>query len=133
MTNNYSSYFKKRTLKINQEMIEMSKSLETSSKYSINISSTVKCSTCKKESCICKELIEHPKIRIKSRLSPNNFKRHIIDLEKSKNWTKINLLTPSFSSSNGAYVPYTHSKKKIFRDPFATNVVKTSNKNLIIC
>lgn len=74
-----------------------------------------RCEKCSKLSCICREYRISPKVKLRSRLSPNNFRRYLPDIEKSKNPAGLGcVITPSIS--NKIYMPYIYSKKKLIHD-----------------
>lgn len=74
-----------------------------------------RCEKCLKLSCVCRELRISPKVKLRSRLSPNNFKRHVPEVDKFRNPAGLGcVIMPSIS--NKIYMPYIHSKKKLAVD-----------------
>jgi hypothetical protein len=82
------------------------------------------CEKCLKHSCVCGEMHRSPKLKLRSRLSPNNFKRHLPDIEKYRNPGMGCVITPSISSTSKSYVSY--SKKKILHDSSQVSLTSSS-------
>lgn len=73
-----------------------------------------KCDGCKKLSCVCQELTRSTTFNLRSRPTPNNFKRDLISKDSTKKHLERGyLITPNYSVSNLVYVPYLNFKDKI--------------------
>lgn len=112
---------------------------EVQNSIGVSPKSFKRCEGCLKLSCVCRELRISPKLKLRSRLSPNNFKRYVPDVEKFKNPVGLGcVIMPSIS--NKIYMPYIHSKKKLVADQshnhldissFSTGKLKSQAPNII--
>ena len=99
------------------DIIEISNAKTTSStksKKAIIYDSYQRCEGCLKHSCVCGEISRTPKFLLRSRLTPNNFKRTLLSSQKSNIASAaVSVVTPNFVRNQGLYIPYIHSKKNI--------------------
>ena len=101
----------KRILQISFDNIEI---LNFNKSPGSSFKSYKKCLGCQKFSCVCGEIIRSPSFKLRSILSPNNFKRHLIDKSSIKKKISIGyVVKPNYSEANGIYMPHTFSKKNV--------------------
>lgn len=94
-----------------------------------------KCEGCHKISCVCGELTKSPTFKLRSRISPNNFKHHVSTIEKAKSNPGLGcIVSPNFSGSSSFYIPYFHSKKKInFESTYQQGNIFKSSSTQMLC
>lgn len=72
-----------------------------------------KCEGCQKVSCVCGELTRSPTFKIRTRASPNNFKRRMKTEKNRVGGGLGSVITPSHAGACGVYIPYLYSKKRL--------------------